>query len=807
MEVLMQDIRFAFRSLRRTPGFAAVVIAVMTLGIGVNTMIFSMVYGIMLRPWPLPDSERIVMVGQSDPKHSDDDIGLSFPNYLDLREQTKSFSHFGGLWDISAYVTLDRDPEKMEGANITSEVFPALGVAPVIGRNFRRDEEVWGKNWTQVIISDRIWRDRYGASTDVLGKTLRLNGRVRQIVGVMPPGFRYPETQDLWIPAGYDASQDTRADGTMKGVARLKPGVSVKQADAELKTLMAGLVKAYPKENESMSAHVNVMREWESRGPRPLMYLMLAAVGFLLLISCANVANLMLARAAARRREISLRMALGASRGRVIRQLLTESVLLAILSAGLGVLLAHWGNRVWLTAIPLELPFYMRILIDAPVLLYTVVIASAAGVLFGLAPAMHASDTRLSESLREGSAQAGSSRAGHLMRQGLIVAEIAFSLVLLIGAGLMVRSFMHLQNSGRGLRTESAVTGQTLLPIATYPDENSRRVFIREFQRRMAESPGVREQTIVTRLPLNNGSNMNGVLADGSKIVDPKEAPKVGVVKAMPGYFPLIGLPVLRGRDFTDGDREGSEHVCIVNESLAKKMWPGEQPLGRRIRMAFDEDSMATAWRTVVGVVPDIVQNTEGDNVAATLYLSQMQEPDQFFSIIVRSDRPSDQVSTELRRTLRSVGSDLALTEVRTLKEQLHRQMWVRRLFAGLMGVFGIMALVIAGVGLYGVMAYSVAQRTQEIGIRMALGAAREQVVRMVVGQALRLTGLGCAIGLGAALLLTQGMTTLIVGVKPSDPPTYVAVSVALMLSGLLAAAVPAMRATRVDPMIALRSD
>jgi len=807
MEVLIQDIRFAFRSLRRTPGFAAVVIAVMTLGIGVNTMIFSMVYGIMLRPWPLPDSERIVAVGQSDPKHGDDDRGLSFANYLDVRDQAKSFSHFGGQWNMNAYVTLDRDPEKLEGANITADLFPALGVAPVLGRNFRRDEEVWGKNWTQVIISDRIWRERYGASRDVLGKTLRLNGRVRQIVGVMPPGFRYPESQDFWIPTGYDATTDKRSDTVLSGVARLKPGVSVKQADAEMKTLMAGLVKAYPKDNDGMSAHVHNLREWQSRGPRPLMFLMLAAVGFLLLISCANVANLMLARAAARRREISLRMALGASRSRVIRQLLTESMLLAVVSAGLGVLLASWGNRVWMSAIPLELPFYMRFMIDGPVLLYTVGIASVAGVLFGLAPAMHASDTRLSESLREGSAQAGSSRAGNIMRQGLIVAEIAFSLVLLIGAGLMVRSFMHLQRSGEGLRTEQVVSGQTLLPIATYPDETARRVFMREFQQRLAESPGVREQTIVTRLPLNNGNNTNGVLADGGKVTDPKDALRTSVVKALPGYFSLIGLPVRRGREFTASDREGGERVCIVNEALAKKLWPGQDPLGKRLRMAFEEDSMATAWRSVVGLVPNIEQNTEGSDVAETIYLSQMQEPDQIFTILVRSDRPAAQVATELRQTLRSVGADLALTEVRTLSQQLHRQMWVRRLFASLMAVFGVMALLIAGVGLYGVMAYSVAQRTQEIGIRMALGAARDQVVRMVVGQALRLTLLGCVIGVAAALLLTQGMTTLIVGVKPSDPPTYAVVSIALMLSGLLAAAVPALRATRVDPMIALRTD
>lgn len=806
MDVLIQDIRFALRSLRRTPGFAAVVIAVMTLGIGVNTMIFSMVYGVMLRPWPLPDPARIVAVGQSDPKHNDDDRGLSFQNYLDLREQSKSFSHFGGLWDMNAYVTLDRDPERLWAANITSELFPALGVMPVLGRNFTRDEEVWGRNWTQVIISDRIWRDRYGGSPDALGKTLRLNGRIRTIVGVMPPGFRYPEIQDFWVPAGHDAVEDKRQDGTLMGVARLKPGVTVKQADAEIKALMAGLVRQYPKENENQSAHVHGLQEWVSRGPRPLMYLMLAAVGFLLLISCANVANLMLARAAGRRREISLRMALGASRPRIVRQLLTESVLLATISALLGVALAHWGNRIWIGAIPMEKPFFMDFSIDAPVLLYTVAIATVAGILFGLAPAMHATDTRLSEALREGSSQAGSSRAGNFMRNGLVVAEIAFSLVLLIGAGLMVRSFMHLDRASRGLRTDNVVSAQTLLPIATYPDENSRRSFMRDLDARLEALPGMREHAIVTSLPLNRGNRTNGIIADGAKHVSPQDAPETSIVRGLPGYFSLVGLPLKRGRDFTDADREGSERVVIVNEALAKKLWPGQDPIGRRVRFAFEADSMATAWRTVIGVAPDIAQNAEGDDIAATVYLSQMQEPEQTFIVLVRSDRPLAQVTAELRQTIRAMAPDLALTEVRTLEAQFRFQMWMRRLFASLMAVFGVMALVIAAVGLYGVMAYSVAQRTQEIGIRMALGAAREQVVHMVVGHALRLTLLGCAIGIAGALLVTQGMATLLYGVKPTDPPTYAAVAFALVMSGLFAAAVPALRATRVDPMIALRA-
>ncbi|MEO5988767.1 MAG: ABC transporter permease [Candidatus Eisenbacteria bacterium] len=806
MDVLLQDIRFALRSLRRTPGFAAVVIAVMTLGIGVNTMIFSMVYGVMLRPWPLPDPERIVAVGQMDPKHHDEDRGMSFQNYLDLREQSRSFSHFGGLWDMNAYVTLDRDPERLWAANITSELFPALGVMPVLGRNFTREEEVWGRNWTQVIISDRIWRDRYGASPGALGRTLKLNGRIRTIVGVMPPGFRYPEIQDFWIPAGHDATEDKRQDGTLVGVARLKPGVTVKQADAEIKTLMAGLVKQYPKENENQSAHVHGLQEWYSRGPRPLMYLMLAAVGFLLLISCANVANLMLARAAGRRREISLRMALGASRPRVVRQLLTESVLLAAVSALLGVALAHWANGIWINAIPMEKPFFMDFSIDAPVLLYTVVIATVAGIMFGLAPAMHATDTHLSEALREGSSQAGSSRAGNLMRNGLVVAEIAFSLVLLIGSGLMVRSFMHLERAGRGLRTDHVVSAQTLLPIATYPDENSRRVFMRELDARLAALPGMRGHAIVTRLPLNRGNRTNGIIADGAKYVSPQDAPQSNIIRGLPGYFELIGLPLKRGRDFTEADREGRERVAIVNEALAKKLWPGQDPIGRRVRLSFEADSLATAWRTVIGVAPDIAQNAEGDDVPATVYLSQMQEPDQTFIVLVRSERPLAQVTAELRQTLRSIAPDLALTEVRTLEAQFRFQMWMRRLFASLMAVFGVMALVIAAVGLYGVMAYSVAQRTQEIGIRMALGAAREQVVRMVVGQALRLTLLGCAIGIAAALLVTQAMATLLYGVKPTDPPTYAIVAIALVMSGLFAAAVPALRATRVDPMIALRA-
>lgn len=805
MDVLVQDLRFALRSLRRAKGFTALVVLIMGLGIGVNAMMFSMVYAVLFRPWPLPDFDRVVRVRHHSARDAEDRFNLSWPTFDDVRRRSKSFEAIGGFWDHNAMVVFDKDSERMFGATITAGLFDALGVKPVLGRGFRDDENVIGNNWSTVVISNRVWKERYGGRADVLGRTLRLNGRVRTIVGVMPPGFRWPEIQDFWIPMGIDPATDTRSNNFMMTAARLKPGVTAEAASAEVQGIVQSTIGEFPKElREIRTVAVSWAEDW-SRDIRPMMALMFGAVIFVLLVACANVANLLLARAAARRREIGVRLSLGASRGRIVRQLLTENLVMAAAGAILGVLLAHAGNRVWIGSIPLELPFSLNFAIDGPVLAYTVLVTAVSAVLFGLAPAMQATDLRLVETLRDGSMGAGTSIHRHRMRSALVVAEVALSLVLLVGAGLFVRSFVRVLERGQMLRTENMLTAQILLPFASHPTDADKIAYFRKLLPSLRALPGVKAATAVSGLPLDRNSNSNPVVTPETQDQDVSIAPRANTVLSYPGYFSTIGIELRRGRDFTDADDEKSRRVVIVNESFAKQLWPGKDPIGRRVRLLGLPDSLG--WSEVVGVVEDVEQNIEGGNVVASIFAPHPQFPEQTMTLLIESGRDMGSVSADVRRIARELHPDAAVYEVHSLGEALRLAMWMKRLFTGLMTMFGVLALIIAGVGLYGVMAYSVAQRTQEIGIRMALGAAHQQVAGMVVGQAMRLTAIGMGLGLAAAWALTRGMASMLFGIRPDDPPTYVGVATLLVVSSLLAAWVPARRATRVSPMVALRSD
>lgn len=806
MDTLIQDLRYAIRSLRRSPGFTAVVVAVMALGIGVNAMVFSMVYGVLWRPWPLPEFDRVLMIQEQNRQQGSDPSGLSYLNYVDVAARARSFEHVGAFYDINALVVIDRDPERFFGANISPSLLPALGIQPVLGRNFTPDEAVRGQNWSSVIISHRIWQERFGGSPDVIGRTLRMNGLVRTIVGVAPEGFRWPEIQDFYIPLAPDPPDvEGREDQLATTAARLKPGVSRQQAAAEVAALYEQLRREHPEKLKGIESRVTGYQEAFVTGPRPLMYIVLTAVVFVLLIACANVANLMLARTAARRREIGVRMALGASRGRIVRQLFTESVVLALLGAAAGVMLALWGNQLWIAAIPMEKPFYMDFPIDAPVVLYTVGVTMLAAIVFGITPALHATDRRLAQKLREGNAQSGTAASGQRFRSALIVAEVALSIVLLIGTGLMLRSFMKLSEQGKRLHTEHVLTAGLILPVASFPDDSARRVTADQLMTRVRAIPGVRQASLTTLLPMGRSGNGNRVMIDRGVHIDADHALQTYHVAVYPESFEALGWGMRQGRDFTDADGPGSQPVAIVNEALAKALWPGENPVGKRIKTLRDEREHG--WREVVGVVQDIPINLEGGDHIRTLFLPHRQEPDQWLHWIVRGDGDPAALAAPMRAAVRELLPDLPLLDVRTFKEHTDFSFWMRRLFASLMAVFAVIALIIAAVGLYGVMAYSVAQRTQEIGIRMALGAERASVLRMVLGDAMRLTVLGSGIGLAAAFGVTRFMASVLFDVSPTDPPTFAVVSVILVASAVAASLVPAMRATRVDPMIALRSD
>ena len=809
MDILIQDLRFAFRSLRRSPGFTVLVVGVLALGIGVNTMIFSMVYGIMFRPWPLPRFDRVMTVLETNQAQDVKGNSVSWLDFQDLRDQARSFSVVGGYWETGGQVVLAEEPEMTDAANITAELLPALGVTPQLGRNFTRDENVYGQNWGPVLVSDRIWRRRLGGTRDVLGRTLRLNGRVRTIVGVMPPDFRWPESVDFWIPAAVSPEDArARADHDVDVVARLAPGVTRQQADAEVKAIYARLVKQNPVALKGWSARVNGFADEYRKDIALMMLIMSFGVGFVLLIACANVANLMLARAAARKREMSVRLALGASRGRVVRQLLTESLLLSLAGAAAGTVLAGLGNRLWIGLIPMEieLPFWLKFQIDLPVLAFTVILSTLSAVLFGLIPATHASDTKLSEAIREGSAQAGTGRARGRARSALVVAEVALSLTLLVASGLMVRSVLAMLDSEKLVRSEGVLTAHFLLPIATWPSDTARREFCDRVLPLARALPGVQSASIITDLPLGRNSNTIRIVAESGTHTDPERPLRANVSECYPEFFSTLGMALRRGRDFTDADGPGAPAVAIVNESLAKTLWPGRDPLGMRLKPVSDDRKLG--WRTVVGVVADVTQDLDDhDRVAQSLFVPHRQEPDQALTWVVHANGDPAAFAGVLRRMMRAQAPDVPLTEVRSMHDAIKFAVWTQRLFGSLMAVFAVLALVIAAVGLYGVMAYSVAQRTQEIGIRMALGAQTRDVVNLVVGQALRLTLIGTGIGFAAAYALTRGMTSVLFGVSSTDPPTYLGVVLILALSSVLAAWVPAHRATRVDPMRALRCD
>ena len=803
MDTLIQDLRFALKSLRRAKGYTAVMVAVMALGIGVNVTVFSLVYAFLYRPWPLPDSQRVVTICMTEPRRNFDDLSISWQNFFDIRTRAKSYESIGGQWGNIAMVTVNRDPERLSAGVLTYGVLPALGVMPVLGRNFTPDEEVWGHNWTQIIISEKIWRERYHSDPSVLGTTIRMNGRVRQVIGVMPKGFRYPEVEDFWIPAGFNAAEDKRTDTQLRVVGRLKPGVTIAQADAEAKAIMAQLKHEHP-ELKEYDARVVTLQEQQASGARPFVLFLLFAVIFVLLIACANVANLALVRASGRRREIGLRLAMGATRGRIVRQLLTESVLVSFVGGILGILLGHWGNKLWPMGVPLEMPFYINYSIDAPVLLYTALITVLAGIAFGLAPAWHASGENFLEALRDGSNQAGTSRAGRRLRNAFVVAEVSLSLVLLTGAGLMVRSLQSVVATGEKMQPGGAVTAQLLLPLASYPDENAIRRFLHEFTHRLESQPGIHAIAGATNLPLSRNSNQTVILTPDTG--DQKNGVVTNFGSVLPGTCAILNMKMLEGREFTPQDDEHSARVAILNQALAHRLFPGKSAIGQRVKFVSEADSIG--WRTVVGVTENVLMNVEGTETSPNLaWVAEYQEAVQLVHVVVRADGDGSAGSAALRSVMRSMDANLPVMELRTLREELRFSLWIKRLLSVMVGILAVLAFIIAGIGLYGVVAYSVAQRTREIGIRMALGADGPNVVRMVVGHSAKLTFAGLAIGLLSSFALTRFLAAVIVGVSPTDPPTFLIVSTMLAISGIGAAWVPAMRASRLDPMVALRYD
>ncbi len=802
MDGLLQDLRFAIRSLRRTPGFALTVVVMMALGIGANSMIYSALRAILFADLPFPHPDRIVKIGLYHARGGDGG-SMSMPDALDVRDQSRTLPSVG-LWvETSAYLAGSDSPTRLEATLGSDALLTTLGVQPVLGRWFTKDECKMIANYVPVVIGGRVWRERYASDPNVLGRTLSMNGRIRTIVGVMPESFRFPESSDIFIPLALNDTSDTRGNHYLSMIGRLAPGVTLASARAELAQIASAIAKENIATNRDATFRPISLREDLVQDIRPMLILLALAVAFVLLIACANVANLLLARSTSRLRELGVRLAMGATRGRVIRQLLAESVLLSVSGGIFGVLLGEWGMRLTLASIPVGLAYWMHFRLDPAVVAVVAVISVLSGVTFGLAPAWQVTSGDLLSPLREGTPGGGDTPARRRMRSALVVAEVALAVVLLIGSGLMVRSFLRMQEQRSVLQIEHVLTAQVTLPYALYPEEDRREAFFREFRHALAGLPGVKGVGGVLNLHLGRNSVTVSLQREGIDAPKSPDQPIVSFNVITPGYLQAIGLPLVRGRDFTETDGLQGANVALLNQSAAHKLFPNQDPIGRRIRLRPEDE-----WSTVVGVTADVRQRIDAPNQRLPeMLVPHAQWKGQQLTWTLRTEREPASVAAAVRALLRARDPNVPIYNMRSMREQIARSMWDSRLYAQLMGVFSMLALFIAALGIYGVMAYSVSQRTREIGIRMALGAARADVQRLVVGQATRLTLTGLGVGLAAAYGLTRFMAGQLFGVRPDDPPTFAGVTFLLAASAMLAAWLPTARAVRVDPVVALRHE
>ena len=825
MSSFVQDLRYAVRMLAKTPGFTVVAILTLALGIGANVAIYSVVRAILLNPLPFPHAERLVRVYDDLRGSNVPDVGMSVPEYYDITEHAGVFDALSPAWAISADVTGGDRPERVEALATTPDYFTLLGYTKTqLGRVYTEQDHVPGFS-ELTVISDGLWRRRFGANPNVIGKKLRLDNDLYAIVGVMPPGFRHPgstlETDvDLWICAGYIANPfpapPIRAARFFPvTIGRLKPDLSIPQAQAKLASFAAGLRTQYPNDYpaaEAWTLRLAPLQEDLVGKFRTELLVLFGAVAFVLLIACVNLANLLLSRSAARQRETAIRLALGAGRGRLIRQLLTESIFLSAV-AGLAALLVIIGLKKTLLAFaPAGLPRLTEVSVSGGVLLFAFGLSIFTGVLFGLVPALQATSASHVASLREGGRGSGSSRRQMRISRILVVSEIALSLVLLIGAGLLVRSFAQLLEVNPGFNPHNVLTAHLWIPIPNDPTTDpyrppeKRDAFQRELQRRVAALPGVQMAAVNDgfSLSLSAARNLTRLTIEG-RPNDSEHLPTADFVAAGPDFFRLLEIPLRSGRTFAESDDTKAQRVVVIDQTFAGRYWPHEDPIGKRIQFAQGPPNQP--WMTIIGVVGNIKSDGFDLDAAPHLYTSSYQFPNYALTVYMRTAMSPDALGDSIRREVEAIDPNIPIFAVRTLDEVVSRSFAQRRFALQLVGAFAVVALLLAAIGIYGVMAYSVSQRTHEIGIRMALGAQRLDILRMAIGEGMILAVFGLIPGLIGSAILTRFLQSMLYSVKPSDPITFGAIPVLLGAVALLACGIPAHRATRVDPLVALREE
>ena len=806
MDTLLRDLRFAARTLGRSPAFTLAAVLCLALSIGANTAVFSILNAVLLRGLPYQDPEKIVMIWNQFPGDGTPKLEWSDAEFLDLRERATAFSEIAATRPGLFNLTGDGEPELLVGVRVSANLFHLLGVRAAVGRTFRPEEEQPGRDKV-VVLSHGFWQRRFGSDPKVVGRRLLINGQPFTVVGVTPPEFYFRRKgRDLWMPLAIDrGALAARDDRWMEVYARLKPGFTEERAQADLAAVAARFRQDHP-EAYPPKSHYGITlvpyRDEVVGAIRPALLVLGAAVGLVLLIACANVANLLLARATTRDREVALRAALGAGRSGLIRQFLTESVLLAGAGGALGLLLAWWAVKAVVKMDPGRVPRLDEVAIDGRVLAFTLLISLLTGVIFGLIPALQVFKADFVDALKEGSkGSAGAVR--QLARRTLVVFEVAVALVVLVGAGLMMRSYRLLQRVDPGFRTEHLLTLELYLPAAKYPQPQQQAAFFEQLLARLKTLPGVRSAGAVNAVPLGVVQWIGEVEVEGRPPAPGQLNPSAGWRVNSPDYFATLGIPLLAGRAFSEGDDERATPVVIVDHTVARNLWPGQDPLGKRLKMVGQ--GAPEAWRTVVGVVGDV--HHEGPETVSReqIYVPYKQFPSTFMYLVLRTKGNPVDVTAAARRAVQEVDANQAVYRVETMDEKLTRAMAWRRFYTLLLTAFATVALVLAMIGVYGVMAYSVAQRTREIGIRMALGARRQSVVKLVVGQALALTLFGAAIGLAAALGLARVVSSLLYGVTATDLTTFAGAALLLTALAVAAGYLPANRASRIDPMVTLR--
>ena len=811
VETLFQDVHYALRTLRKSPGFVLVAVLTLGLGIGANTAIFSLAQGFLLKPLSLPHLDRLVAIGELQAHDRNDTIRASPANYLDWLPQNRSFDRISAFDWESVNLSEVGQPVVAQGIHVSADFFGVLGVKPLLGRTFLPQEDQPGHEY-EVVLTRGLWERQFGRDQNVVGKTVRISGTAYTVVGVMGKDCKFPQSVELWLPLALDAkAQQNRNDRYLQAIAHLRPGVAREQAQAEMKAVAQRLANQYPQTNRDWTVQVIPLRDYAIfRGSGPFMFLLMGAVGFVLLIACANVANLLFARATGRQREIAVRAALGASRWRVVRQLLSESLVLGVLGAGAGLLLAQWAIYLILANMPPDLERFVagwdQIRLDSTVFAFALAVAMAAGILAGLAPALQSWRPDLNAVLKEGVRNSSGGLASHRLRDCFVVAQISLALTLIIGAGLMVRGFRALLDTNRRFHPESLLTMQLVLPDSpAFNDAHRRAAFYDQTLKELGALPGVRSATLVTGFPFSGLMNNDIFSVEGQPVADAGDQRFAVIKDISPNYFQTLGAPLLEGRAFNDLDGPESAPVALVGEHLAKLQWPNRSPLGRRIKIgALDSPD---PWLTVVGVVGDIKYNWSASSSEPVIYRPYRQAPRNYVAFGLRTTGDPASLVSAARFAVTRVSRDQPIFKVESLDRVIRDNTLPIAYVAVMMAVAGVLALLLASVGVYSVMAYSVAERTHDIGVRIVVGARPAEVVRLVVGRGLLLTVLGFALGLPCAFGLAYLEANLLSGVDPRDFWTFSWVSALLAVVSLLACYIPARRAIRLDPIVALRCE